>query len=288
MILSEGAAEARPPPFDHMRGEAILREGHEIWIPCEVVYAQSPDKCLIRSLADGEWCGFVNVNELRTAIGKKGRLALEEGRLEGGRSEVLARVVDVDNETCSVASSARRAFRARIPGEALNGRLFEGRVRDVDPNGVVRQVASPAPHRGAYEEFVDEYNLELGQALLGVGFALTYVALMLDASHKWAISGWWIIAAFLFTLCSPLVWAVFLLVHALVYDAFIDRPAKYEGRQLRRRLRSIESLAALRKAALELGAMTPQRAKMANKRSVIEAIVAHAEPLGPPEVRETR
>lgn len=94
----------------------VLSAGASMWLPCEVKPGPfSDERMVLVNGEDGEWFGFVNTRWL-----KKKR--------SEGEDEVLARVVAVDGPT----------FRARIPGEALQSRLVEGRVDRVTPSGPVQ------------------------------------------------------------------------------------------------------------------------------------------------------
>ena len=101
-----------------------LRAGAQLWIPCEIV-ARGPfsDERAVLVEADGEeWSGFVNVRWLKDGV-------------EKGADQVLARVVEVEGQT----------FHARIPGDALQGELFEGRVARAKPVGRVEEVVHHGP-----------------------------------------------------------------------------------------------------------------------------------------------
>ena len=93
-----------------------LSAGASMWLPCEVKPGPFSDERMVLVIADGsEWFGFVNVRWLK----KRG---LED------RDEVLARVVDVEGPT----------FHARIPGNALQSELFQGRVDRAVPSDPVQ------------------------------------------------------------------------------------------------------------------------------------------------------
>lgn len=90
--------------------------GARIWLPCEVKRGPFSDERMVLIVADGsEWFGFVNVRWLR-----------RHG--SGDTDEVLAKVVDVDGPT----------FHASIPGNALQTRLFQGRVEHAVPGDSVQ------------------------------------------------------------------------------------------------------------------------------------------------------
>ena len=83
-----------------------LSAGARMWLPCQVKPGPFSDERMVLVIADdSEWFGFVNVRWLK----KRG---------SEGKDEVLARVVDVEGPT----------FRARIPGNAPQSELFQGRV----------------------------------------------------------------------------------------------------------------------------------------------------------------
>ena len=83
-----------------------LLPGARMWLPCVVnPGAFSDERVVVVRADDSEWVGFVNVRWLR-------RYGSED------TDEVLAKVVDADDST----------FRARVPGNALQSRLVEGRV----------------------------------------------------------------------------------------------------------------------------------------------------------------
>ena len=87
-----------------------------MWLPCQVKPGPFSDERMVLVIADGsEWFGFVNVRWLK----KRG---------SEGRDEVLARVVDIDGPT----------FHARIPGNALQSKLFQGRVDRAVPSDPVQ------------------------------------------------------------------------------------------------------------------------------------------------------
>ena len=93
-----------------------LSAGANMWLPCEVKPGPfSDERMVLVSADDNEWFGFVNVRWLR----KNG---------SGNQDEVLAKVVDVEGPT----------FRARIPGNALQSELFQGRVDRAVPNDPVQ------------------------------------------------------------------------------------------------------------------------------------------------------
>ena len=93
-----------------------LYPGARMWLPCEVKPGPFSDERMVLIMADGnEWFGFVNVRWLRN-------------RRSEGNDEVLATVVDVDGPT----------FHARIPGNALRTRLFQGRVERAIPGDSVQ------------------------------------------------------------------------------------------------------------------------------------------------------
>ena len=88
-----------------------LFAGARIWLPCEVKPGPFSDERMVLVVADGnEWFGFVNVRWLR-------RHGSED------TDEVLAKVIDVDGPT----------FHARISGNALQAKLFQGRVEHAVP-----------------------------------------------------------------------------------------------------------------------------------------------------------
>lgn len=93
-----------------------LFPGARMWLPCEVKPGPFSDERTVLVVADGsEWLGFVNVRWLR-------KHGLED------TDEVLAKVVDIDGPT----------FQARIPGNALQARLFQGRVDHAVPGDPVQ------------------------------------------------------------------------------------------------------------------------------------------------------
>ena len=93
-----------------------LFPGARMWLPCEVKPGPFSDERVVLVVAeDSEWLGFVNVRWLR-------RHGSED------RDEVLAKVVDIDGPT----------FHARIPGNALQARLFQGRVDHAVPGDPVQ------------------------------------------------------------------------------------------------------------------------------------------------------
>lgn len=94
----------------------VLSPGTSMWLPCKVKPGPfSDERMVLVNGEDGEWGGFVNTRWLKK-------------RHSVGEDEVLARVVAVDGPT----------FRARIPGEALQSRLVEGRVDRAIPSGPVQ------------------------------------------------------------------------------------------------------------------------------------------------------
>ena len=93
-----------------------LFAGARIWLPCEVKPGPFSDERMVLVVADGnEWFGFVNVRWLR-------RHGSED------TDEVLAKVIDVDGPT----------FHARISGNALQAKLFQGRVEHAVPGDSVQ------------------------------------------------------------------------------------------------------------------------------------------------------
>ena len=93
-----------------------LSAGASMWLPCEVWPGPFSDERGVLVVGDdGEWGGFVNTRWLKKKIPE-------------GRDEVLAKVVDVDGPI----------FRARIPGDALQGGLLQGRVESVMPGDPVQ------------------------------------------------------------------------------------------------------------------------------------------------------
>ena len=93
-----------------------LSAGANMWLPCEVKPGPFSDERMVLVIADGtEWLGFVNVRWLKNQSSE-------------GRDEVLARVVEVEGPN----------FRARIPGNALQSGLFQGRVDRAVPGGSVQ------------------------------------------------------------------------------------------------------------------------------------------------------
>ena len=93
-----------------------LSAGASMWLPCEVSPGPFSDERTVLVIGDdGEWGGFVNTRWLKRKTLK-------------GKDEVLARVVDVDGPV----------FRARIPGDALQSRLFQGRVDRAVPGDPVQ------------------------------------------------------------------------------------------------------------------------------------------------------
>ena len=87
-----------------------------MWLPCEVKPGPFADERMVLVIADdSEWFGFVNVRWLKKQGSEK-------------QDEVQARVVDVEGHT----------FRARIPGNALQSELFQGRVDRAVPNDSVQ------------------------------------------------------------------------------------------------------------------------------------------------------
>ena len=93
-----------------------LSAGASMWLPCEVKPGPfSDERMVLVTGGDSEWLGFVNTRWLKK-------------RSPEGRDEVLARVVDVDGPT----------FRARIPGEAFQSGLFQGRVDRAMPSDPVQ------------------------------------------------------------------------------------------------------------------------------------------------------
>lgn len=92
----------------------VLSPGASMWLPCKVKPGPfSDERMVLVDGEDGEWFGFVNTRWLKK-------------RHPVGEDEVLARVVTVDGPI----------FRARIPGEALQSRLVEGRVDRAMPSGL--------------------------------------------------------------------------------------------------------------------------------------------------------
>ena len=93
-----------------------LFPGARMWLPCEVKPGPFSDERMVLIKAGGnEWLGFVNVRWLK----KHGSQDTDE---------VLAKVVDVDGPT----------FQARIPGNALQTRLIQGRVEHAVPSDSVQ------------------------------------------------------------------------------------------------------------------------------------------------------
>ena len=93
-----------------------LFPGARMCLPCEVKPGPFSDERMVLVVADGsEWLGFVNVRWLR-------RHGSED------TDEVLAKVIDVDGPN----------FHARIPGNALQTRLFQGRVKHAVPGDSVQ------------------------------------------------------------------------------------------------------------------------------------------------------
>lgn len=93
-----------------------LSAGASMWLPCEVSRGPFSDERTVLVIGDdSEWGGFVNTRWLRRKIPE-------------GKDEVLARVVDVKGPI----------FLARIPGDALQSSLFQGRVDRVIPGDPVQ------------------------------------------------------------------------------------------------------------------------------------------------------
>ena len=93
-----------------------LFAGARMELPCEVKPGPFSDDRMVLVVADGsEWFGFVNVRWLR-----------RHGSEDTG--EVLAKVIDIDGPT----------FHARIPGSALQTKLFQGRVEHAVPGDSVQ------------------------------------------------------------------------------------------------------------------------------------------------------
>ena len=86
--------------------------GARLWLPCEVKAGPFTDERRVLVHGEGgDWIGFVNVRWL------------QEKEAEVGQNLVLAKVVEV----------ADSSFRARIPGSAPQGGLFEGKRDRVAP-----------------------------------------------------------------------------------------------------------------------------------------------------------
>ena len=92
-------------------GEAILRVGSNLWLPCLVRPGPfSNERVVLVKDEDNDWGGFVDIQ----------RLQLDKDETTG---KVLAEVVEIDGDS----------FSAHIVGHAIRSGVFRGKVNRVSP-----------------------------------------------------------------------------------------------------------------------------------------------------------
>lgn len=93
-----------------MTNRATLSAGDEIWIPCEVKPGPFTDERMVRvGLPDNQWVGFAPA------------WALKNPDVSEGRTEIRAKVVEVEDEYVSV----------RLPGHAIAASVFRSPKEEV-------------------------------------------------------------------------------------------------------------------------------------------------------------